>query len=96
MLSATKKAIDPGTICFGASHYSKEELEKCDHPYKMSKSKDIFVNIDLGQMGVGGDDAWGAQTHDEFRFKGANYSLRYRVVPLKPNDDPAVVARGVN
>ncbi len=90
----TKGQLDPGTIAFGASHYSKAELEKCDHPYKMVKSKDIFVNIDLGQMGVGGDTAWGAQTHDEFRFKGAKYTLKYRVVPLKPGDDPAILARG--
>ena len=24
----------------------------------------VRVNIDYGQMGVGGDDSWGARTHD--------------------------------
>jgi len=59
----------------------------------LTKRNEIFVNIDLGQMGVGGDNSWGAQTHDEFRFKGTKYSLQYRVVPLKPGDDPADLAR---
>ncbi|MDR2706166.1 MAG: hypothetical protein LBC02_10340, partial [Planctomycetaceae bacterium] len=89
----TKGKLDAGTIAFGASRYSKEELEKHDHPYKMTANKDIFVNIDYAQMGVGGDDSWGAQTHDEFRLKESKYTLKYRVVPLTPNDDPAKLAR---
>lgn len=89
----TKGKLDAGTIAFGASRYSKDELEKHDHPYKMTPSNNIFVNIDYAQMGVGGDDSWGAQTHDEFRFKESKYTLKYRVVPLTPNDDPAKLAR---
>ncbi len=88
-----KGKLDPGTLGFGATRYSREDLEKCDHPYKMTPQNEIYVNIDLGQMGVAGDDAWGAQTHDEFRFKGSKYSLQYRVVGLKPGDDPAAQAR---
>ncbi|MDR0335686.1 MAG: DUF4981 domain-containing protein, partial [Planctomycetaceae bacterium] len=89
----TKGKLDTGTIAFGAARYSKEELEKHDHPYKMTASNNIFVNIDYAQMGVGGDDSWGAQTHDEFRLKESKYTLKYRVVPLTPNDDPATLAR---
>jgi beta-galactosidase len=88
-----KGKLDPGTIGFGASYYSKEELEKHDHPYKMTAGKNIFVNIDYAQMGVGGDDSWGAQTHDEFWLKESKYTLKYRVVPITPNDDPATLAR---
>ncbi len=58
---------EPGTICFGATHFAKTELEK-GHPYKMTASKDIFVNIDLGQMGVAGDNSWGARAYPEYRF----------------------------
>jgi beta-galactosidase len=88
-----KGKLDPGTLSFGATHYSKKELEENDHPYKLTPGKDIFVNIDYAQMGVGGDDSWGAQTHDEFRLKESKYTLKYRVVPLTPNDDPAKLAR---
>jgi beta-galactosidase len=88
-----KGKLDPGTIAFGATRFSREEMEQSTHPYQLTKRNEIFVNIDLGQMGVGGDDSWGAQTHDEFRFKEAKYSLQYRVVALKPGDDPAALAR---
>jgi beta-galactosidase len=70
-----------------------KELEQNDHPYKLTAQDDINVSIDLGQMGVAGDDSWGAQTHDEFRFKEQRYTLKYRIVPLEPGDDPAVLAR---
>jgi beta-galactosidase len=88
-----KGQLDPGTIAFSASRYSRENVEEASHPYKLSAKDEIFVNIDLGQMGVGGDDSWGAQTHDEFRFKETKYSLQYRVVGLTPQDDPATLAR---
>lgn len=84
-----KGHLDPGTIALGATRFSKIELETCDHPYKMKPSKDIFVNIDYAQMGVGGDNSWGAQTHNEFRLKGTNYVLKYYIIPLLPNSDPA-------
>ena len=84
---------DAGTICFGASRYPKEQLETCDHPYKMKKADEIYVNIDLLQMGVGGDNAWGAQTHEQFRLTNDRYVLKYRMRPLLPGDDPAELAR---
>ncbi|MDR3233253.1 MAG: DUF4981 domain-containing protein [Planctomycetaceae bacterium] len=86
-------SVSVPVLCFGASHYSKAELERCDHPYKMKADEYIFVNIDLGQMGVGGDDSWGAQTHNEFRFKAADYRFKYRIVPLQAGDDPVKSAR---
>ncbi len=85
---------DPGTICFGATHYSKTELEK-GHPYKMTPSKDIFVNIDLAQIGVAGDNSWGARAYPEYRLGEDKYQLRYRVFALTPDDDPAEIARAV-
>jgi beta-galactosidase len=89
----TKGKLAPGTIAFGITRYMREDLENCDHPYKMRAAAGFFVNIDLGQMGVGGDDSWGAQTHDEFRFKDTKYLLQYRVIGLSPGDDPATLAR---
>ena len=72
---------DAGTICFSASRFSREQLETCDHPYKLQKSNEIFVNIDLLQMG-GGDDAWGAQPHEQFKLKDKEYTLRFFMRPI--------------
>ena len=73
---------DAGTICFSASRFSREQLETCDHPYKLQKSNVIYVNIDLLQMGVGGDDSWGAQPHEQFKLKDKEYTLRFLMRPI--------------
>ena len=37
------------------------------------KPRDLTsVNIDYKQMGVGGDDSWGARTHDQYRLTDKN------------------------
>ncbi|MCL2120266.1 MAG: DUF4981 domain-containing protein [Planctomycetaceae bacterium] len=73
---------DAGTICFSASRFSREQLESCSHPYKLQKSDEIYVNIDLLQMGVGGDDSWGAQPHEQFKLKDKEYTLRFLMRPI--------------
>jgi len=42
----------------------------------------VFLNIDYGQMGVGGDDSWGARTHPEYCLREAKYEYTFRIVPL--------------
>ncbi len=42
----------------------------------------ITLHVDFGQMGVGGDDSWGAQTHDEYKLFPKPYSLRFVLQPI--------------
>ncbi len=44
------------------------------------------VNIDYKQQGVGGDDSWGAWTHDIYRLKEKAYNYSFRICPLKPDE----------
>ncbi len=50
------------------------------------------VNVDLMQMGVGGDDSWGAQTHPKYRLTAREYKYRFSIMLLHPGDDPAKTA----
>ncbi len=43
----------------------------------------VRVNIDYGQMGVGGDDTWGARTHPEYCLREPKYEYSFRMVPLR-------------
>ncbi|MGL4594722.1 MAG: glycoside hydrolase family 2 TIM barrel-domain containing protein [Thermoguttaceae bacterium] len=82
-----KGNLEPNTFSFSASRIPRSSLETAKHPFELTKSSDkIFVNIDFAQMGVGGDDSWGAQTHDEFRLKGTEYKFSYRIIPLKQGE----------
>ena len=51
------------------------------------KPRDLTsVNIDLKQMGVGGDDSWGAWTHPEYRLTEKEYTYSFIIKPVKPGD----------
>jgi len=43
----------------------------------------VRVNIDYGQMGVGGDDSWGERTHPEYCLLAREYRYSFRMVPLR-------------
>ena len=54
------------------------------------KPRDLTsVNINFMQMGVGGDDSWGAWTHDEYRLTGREYNYAFHISPLKAGEKPA-------
>lgn len=51
---------------FSALPYTPHELENAAHPYELPEVHYTVVRASLGEMGVGGDDSWGAKTHEEF------------------------------
>jgi beta-galactosidase len=58
------------------------------------KPRDLTsVNIDYKQMGVGGDDSWGAWTHDQYRLTGKEYSYAFKISFISPEEDPAKKAK---
>lgn len=52
---------------FSALPYTPEELECASHPNELPKTVHTCVRVGL-QMGVGGDDSWGAQVHPEYHL----------------------------
>jgi beta-galactosidase len=60
------------------------------------KPRDLTsINIDYKQQGVGGDDSWGAWTHDEYRLREKAYNYSFRICPLKPGEKAAEKAKVV-
>jgi beta-galactosidase len=43
----------------------------------------VSLDIDLGQMGVGGDDSWGKQTLMSHSFTSKSYSYGFTLRPFK-------------
>ncbi|MEU0132939.1 glycoside hydrolase family 2 TIM barrel-domain containing protein [Streptomyces sp. NPDC006296] len=74
-------------IEFNASHFTPEDLSAgARHDYQLTPREDVVLRLNHRQMGVGGDDSWGAHTHDEYKlFADRDYSYTYR---LRPLDDP--------
>jgi len=46
----------------------------------------VAVSIDLGQMGVGGDDSWGKHTFQSYSLNTQNYKYGFWIVPSSKND----------
>ncbi|MBO5998063.1 MAG: DUF4981 domain-containing protein, partial [Lachnospiraceae bacterium] len=46
--------------------YTPHELECAAHIHELPESRHTVVRAALAQMGVGGDDSWGARTHPEY------------------------------
>jgi beta-galactosidase len=52
------------------------------HTIDISPRDEVFVTVDLKQMGVGGDDSWGAKPHPQYRLPADNYSFKFRMQPI--------------
>ena len=51
---------------FNALPWTAHELECADHANELPQRQYTVVRCAKVQMGVGGDDSWGARTHDEY------------------------------
>lgn len=58
------------------------------------KPRDLVnLNVDLGQMGVGGDDSWGAEIHPQYRLLNKKYEYSFRMRPVVKDDDVLRLAK---
>ena len=51
---------------FSALPYTPHEIECADHPDELPPIHYTVIRASLKQMGVAGDDSWGAPTHEEY------------------------------
>jgi beta-galactosidase len=68
--------------------FSMSDLESAAHPFELPRRDFITINLDYGQMGVGGDDSWGARPHPQYTLPAQPYSYRFRLTPIPENDTP--------
>jgi beta-galactosidase len=65
--------------------YTMEDLEKATHVNELPRRDTITLNLDLRQMGVGGDDGWGARPHAEYTLDAKPYAYGFRLRPYAPS-----------
>ena len=57
------------------------------HACEVRSNTFTTVHVDLVQMGVGGDDSWGAPVHKEYLIPAKEYSYSVRIKPFIVTDD---------
>lgn len=63
------------------------------HTTDVKGRKLTSVNINYKQLGVGGDNSWGALTHEKYRLTKQAYQYSYRIRPIKAGQDPNELAK---
>ena len=75
-------AVGAPLLNVSAWPFTLDDLEHAEHQCTLPRRDTVTVNIDHQQMGVGGDDSWGARTHDEYTLPARPYAYRFRLSPL--------------
>lgn len=85
-------------VDISALPFPKEELYWAPsgqrHGSDIRPRDSVTLRVDYGQMGVGGDNAWGARPHKRYTLYPGYYEYRFRLKPfLRDKADPGALAR---
>lgn len=80
--------MEPDTgLGFSALPWSPHELDNADHPNELPAPMHTWVRVGM-QMGVGGDDTWGALVHPEYLLDNTKeMRIRFSVKGICKADD---------
>ena len=75
------------------SQYRKDAKTANTHTVDIKPRDMVNLNIDMGQMGVGGDNSWGALIHTKYRLLDKKYEYSFRIRPIIKEDDVLKLAK---
>jgi beta-galactosidase len=78
---ATLRITGDPLICFSALPYTYDDMKGFKqggkHLNDLERKPFTDFNVDYRQMGVGGDDSWGARTHKQYMLQEREYSYKF-------------------
>ncbi|HUX58813.1 MAG TPA: glycoside hydrolase family 2 TIM barrel-domain containing protein [Bacteroidales bacterium] len=75
------------------SAFRKDAITANTHTVDIKPRDLVNLNIDMGQMGVGGDNSWGARIHPQYRLLDKKYEYSFRIRPVVKDDDILKLAK---
>ena len=78
-------------LSMSAWPYTEENIENAKHTNKLKPADYITLNIDLVQMGVGGNDSWSdvAAPLEQYQIKAQPYHYSFYIVPFNSKNKTA-------
>jgi len=73
------------TLSVGAAHVTKDDIEGTDYAFKLPRRPEVYLNLDMAQMGVGGVDSWSRDAYPMEPYRIAPdkaHAYRFRLVPV--------------
>ncbi len=92
-------AVGEPLLSTGVLHFDMKNLDfdrlapENNHGGSMLNENLICWNIDYKQMGVGGDNSWGAKTHDQYTLPYQHYRYQLTLKPVLPEQALFKVAK---
>lgn len=81
------------TMEFNALFYTPEQLSNYLHSYMLPEGQDITLRLNMRQMGVGGDNSWGARPLDPYQIPADQpYTYTYTLKPITTADAASSMA----
>ncbi|MPQ44254.1 glycoside hydrolase family 2 TIM barrel-domain containing protein [Clostridium tarantellae] len=93
------------TMEFNTLHYTPEGLTSTDwpndlptesirHPKDLEKLENVVLRLNYKQMGVGGDNSWGATPHSQYMIDGKNaYNYTFKLKGISKKDSPMDISK---
>jgi beta-galactosidase len=69
---------DP-VLSVGVSEFSKSQMERALYDFQLERRNRTYLNLDLLQMGVGGNDSWGATAMDDYLPPNKPYHYKFTI-----------------
>jgi beta-galactosidase len=84
-------AVGVPLIEFSAHHFTLADFDEGTekqqrHTYDLRQRNLVTLNLDFRQMGLGGDNSWGARPHEQYTLPVRGYSYSFRLRPFSPAD----------
>ena len=82
-----------GTMEFNALRYTPEQLSNTLHSYMLPEGQDITLRLNQVQMGLGGDNSWGAMPLTKYQIPAnQTYEYTYTLKPISTKDPDEMMA----
>ena len=85
-------------LSMSAWPYTQQNIGHAKHTIDLKDAGYIMLNIDLVQIGVGGNDSWSdvAGPLEQYQIKSQDYHYSFYLFPLKEkNDTPAELVKTI-
>jgi beta-galactosidase len=86
-------------ISASALPFTISQLDHTDNKFRhtvdLVANDFIDLNIDNRQMGVGGNDSWGARPLSKYTLSSGKYNYSFRIRPVNQNNDPMKISKVV-
>lgn len=68
---------------FSLAPHSQQQLTEAAYEHQLPRNNSTYLNIDYGQIGVGGDNSWNLPVHEQYMLSNKEKcAYRFRLEPL--------------